>query len=130
MSICLPVPCFGVVQRWLTLELQHRYHTIRARYGPEGVIMSGSSPLDMSWPISLCEMAGDFLQEAAEDQDILRHTAHPTGAWDWEPPAAAFPEGAEELDLLADVAALEGHCLSGAATMAQAAMMWRAGSFI
>ena len=58
--------------------------------------------------LTLREMAGDFLQDAAEDQDILRHTAHPTGAWDWEPPAAAFPEGAEELDLLADEAALEG----------------------
>jgi len=57
--------------------------------------------------LTLREMAGDFLQDAAEDQDILRHTAHPTGAWDWEPPAAAFPGGAEELDLLADEAALE-----------------------
>ena len=57
-------------------------------------------------------------------------TQTPTGAWDWEPPAAACPEGAEELDLLADVAGRGGYCLSGAATMAQPAMMWRAGSFI
>jgi len=47
--------------------------------------MSGSPPLDMSWAsyLALREMAGDFLQEEAEDQDILRHTAHPTGACDW-----------------------------------------------
>ena len=57
--------------------------------------------------LTLREMAGDFLQDAAEDQDILQHTAHPTSAWHWEPPAAAFPEGGEELDLLADEAALE-----------------------
>jgi len=34
-------------------------------------------------------------------------TQTPTGAWDWEPLATTFPEGAEELDLLVDVTALE-----------------------
>jgi hypothetical protein len=55
--------------------------------------------------LTLRDMAGGFLEEAAEDQDILRHTSHPTGAWDWVPPAVD-PE-VPELDLVADEAALE-----------------------
>jgi len=32
----------------------------------------------------------------------------PTNAWNWEPPATAFPGGAKELDLIADETALQG----------------------
>ena len=57
----------------------------------------------------LREKAGNFLAEAGEDQTILRHTPHPTGAWDWQPDGAAPAAALEvpELDLIADEAALE-----------------------
>jgi len=56
--------------------------------------------------LTLREAAANFLEYAAEDQVILCHTPHPTGAWDWQPPAAV-PVQVPELNLVADEAALE-----------------------
>jgi len=38
--------------------------------------------------LTLREAAANFLEYAAENQVILRRTPHPTGVWDWQPPAA------------------------------------------
>ena len=56
--------------------------------------------------LTLREAAANFLEYAVEDQEILRHTPHPVGVWDWQPPAA-IPVQVPELDLVADEIALE-----------------------
>jgi len=69
--------------------------------------MSGSSLLDMSWPISPARDGWRLPPRRSGGSGYSPAYSPPTGAWDWERPAAAFPEGAEELDLLADEAELE-----------------------
>ena len=64
--------------------------------------------------LTLREAAANFLEHAGEDQVILRHTPHPTGAWNWQPPAAILPPDIPDLDLIADEAALEEDIITAA----------------
>jgi hypothetical protein len=60
--------------------------------------------------LTLREAASNFIEEH-ENQDTLRHTAHPVGAWEWQPPGGpagdVFEGDIPNLDLAADEAALE-----------------------